>query len=233
MVLSFHWTDQVTCRAKTLIKALKLLGIERLSLFKSGGNMPISEFLDPENREMQIWIQYVCPVLYPGFVPSTSPSTIMKLHCDVLAYRQFAGGDIVLRTGSKEVMQFVNLRDGFDKWAGGELARVNVGIDSDQVEAFGTIMIKEFLILVDPEALSCVEIEEALKTSNPLFDSKALLQEIHASIKGDVDRDDGGDLVRVGKFNVYSTARRILEYIGKMSRTELSRNYFTSEISLG
>jgi hypothetical protein len=66
-----------------------------------------------------------------------------------------------------------------------------------------------------------------------LVDSKALLQEIHASIKGDVDRDDGGDLVRVGKFNVYSTARRILEYIGKMSRTELSRNYFTSEISLG
>jgi hypothetical protein len=209
------------------------LGIERLSLFKNGGNMPISAFLDPDNREMQLWIQYVCPVQYPGFVPSTSPSTIMNLHCDVLAYRQFAGADLVLRTGSKQVMQLVNLRDGFDKWACGELARVNVSTDGGEVEEFGTIMMKEFLILVDPEELSCEEIETALKTSNPLVDSKALLQEIHASVKGDVDKDDGGDLVRVGKFNVYSTARRILEYVGKMTRTELSRNYFTSGTKLG
>jgi chromosome segregation and condensation protein ScpB len=105
--------------------------------------------------------------------------------------------------------------------------------DGDEVEEFGTIMMKEFLILVDPEELSCEEIETALKTSNPLVDSKALLQEIHASVKGDVDKDDGGDLVRVGKFNVYSTARRILEYVGKMTRTELSRNYFTSGTKLG
>ena len=143
------------------------------------------------NREMQLWIHYVCPVQYHRFISSTSSSSIMNLHCDVLAYRQFAGADLILRTGSKQVMQLINLRDGFDKWACGEPARVNVSTNGDQVEEFGTIMMKEFLILVDPEELSCEEIKEALKTSNPSVDSKALLQEIHASVKGDVDRDDG------------------------------------------
>ena len=137
---------------------------------------------------------------------------------------------MVLRSGSRYAIQYVNLRDGFDQWAGGELARVNVSTDGEQVEEFGTIMMKNFLILVDPEELSCKEIEDALKDHIP--DTKTLLREIHDSMRFDVDREHGGDLVRVGKFNVYSTARRILSAVGKMTKGELSRNWFESDITL-
>jgi hypothetical protein len=208
-----------------------MLGIARLSLFKNGGNMPISEFLDPENREMQLWTRFICPIQYPGLVPRTLPHlSSLNLLCDDLAYRQFAGADLVLRSGSGHVIQYVNLRDGFDQWTGGELARA-VNTDTDQVEDFGTIMIKNFLILVNPEELSCKEVEDALKDSIP--DTKALLRDMHTEMKGDVDREDGGDLVRVGKFNVYSTARRILSGVGKMSKSEMSKDYFRSGINLG
>jgi len=160
-----------------------------------------------------------------------SSCIFLNILCDDLVYRQYAGADIVLRSGSKHVIQYVNLRDGFDQWTGGELARVNVSTDSDQVETFGTIMMKDFLILVDPEDLSCKEIEDALKDS--IADTKALLRDMHAAMKGDIEREDGGDLVRVGKFNVYSTARRILSSVGKMSKAERSKNYFESGINLG
>ena len=193
--------------------------------------MPLSAFLDPEKPEMRLWIRYTCPVLYPGLVPSTIPhlSSCSSFNDD-LAYRQFAGADFVLRSGSKYAIQYVNLRYGYDQWAGGELARVNVSTDGDQVEEFGTIMMKNFLILVDPEELSCKEIEDALK--DHIADTKTMLRDIHTSVKGEVERDDGGDLVRVGKFNVYSTARRILRAIGKMKKSELSKNYFNSGLHL-
>ena len=149
----------------------------------------------------------------------------MNLHGDVLAYRQYGGADLVLRSGSGQVIQCVNLREEYSEWACGELARVNVG---DKVETFGTIMMNNILILVDPEELSCKEIAEAL----PTVDTQRLLREIHASIKNGVDRRDGGDLVRVGKFNMYSTARRILETVGKMKNTELKKDWFNTDITL-
>jgi hypothetical protein len=157
-------------------------------------------------------------------VPSTIPH-LSRLHCDVIAYRQYGGADLVLRSASGQVIQCVSLRDKYNEWACGELARANVG---DKVETFGTIMMNNFLLLVDPEDLSCKEIAEAL----PTLDTKALLREIHASIKNGVDRGDGGDLVRVGKFNVYSTARRILETVGKMKNTELKKDWFNTDITL-
>jgi len=66
MIYFFNPTDQITCRVKIVLRALQNLGIERLSLFKNGGNKPISEFLDPNDREMQIFTKYICPERFPG-----------------------------------------------------------------------------------------------------------------------------------------------------------------------
>jgi hypothetical protein len=208
--------------------ALQQLGIERISLFQSGGNQPISEFLDPENPEMQIWIQYTCPDLYPGLVKSTILfSMVMILH-NVPALRQFAGADITLRTQSGTMIQYFRLRAGFDKHAGGELTRVNVSPDGLQAEKYGTVMIENFLVKIDPEELLCQEIEEAMKTHDQSLEPQKVLKEIHASIQGNEDRGKVRELVRIGRFVVYSSGRYIIRNSGEISKRELSKNFFGS-----
>ena len=153
------------------------------------------------------------------------------LLCDVDASRQFAGADIVLRTGSGKIIQYFQLRSGFDKHAGGELSRVNTSPDGLDAEMYGTVKMKEFLIKVDPEELLCKEIEDAINSVGLSLDPKALLAEIHASIQGDPDRGTVRELVRIGGFIIYSTGRYILRDEGGMSTAEMSKNFF--ELNLG
>ena len=151
---------------------------------------------------------------------------------DVCACRQFAGADIVLRTGSGKVIQLFQLRSGFDKQAGAENARVNLSPDGVEADTYGTIKFKNFLVDIDPEELLCKEIENAIKSSNPTLDPKQVLQELHANIRGDADKSKGGDLYRFLKFIVYSTGRYILRDQGNMSDAEMSKNYFYEDHTL-
>jgi hypothetical protein len=155
------------------------------------------------------------------------------LICDAHDCRQFAGADIVLRTGSGKVIQYFQLRSGFDKHAGAENTRVNLSPDGVEAERYGTVKLKNFLVDIDPEELWCKEIEDAIKSSDPSLDPKEVLQRLHASIRGDADKSKGGDLYRFVKLIVYSTGRYILRDEGDMSTREMSRNYFGGKLTLG
>lgn len=47
-----------TCNAAIFVQALENLGCTRVSIFSSGGNQPLAEFLDVENPANAIWIKY-------------------------------------------------------------------------------------------------------------------------------------------------------------------------------
>jgi len=51
-------TGEHTCTGKTLLEALRRLGITRLSLFTSGNNQDLEDFLDPDNVHMQLWTSF-------------------------------------------------------------------------------------------------------------------------------------------------------------------------------
>jgi hypothetical protein len=158
-----------------------------------------------------------------------SLSKVMVLY-NVSALRQFAGADITLRTQSGKMIQYFCLRSGFDKHAGGELTRVNVSPDGLQAEKYGTVMMENFMVKIDPEEpeLLCKEIEEAIKAYDQSLDPKTVLKEIHASIQGDENRGKVRELVRFGRFVLYSTGRYILRNSGEMLKREMSKNYFGS-----
>jgi hypothetical protein len=139
----------------------------------------------------------------------------------------------VLRTGSGKVIQYFHLRAGFNKQAGAENTRVNLSPDGVEAERYGTVQLKNFLVDIDPDELWCKEIEDAIKSSDPSLDPKEVLQQLHASVRGDADKSQGGNLYRFMKFIVYSTGRYILRDEGNMSTREMSKNYFHGEKTLG
>jgi hypothetical protein len=126
------------------------------------------------------------------------------------------------------MIQYFYLRAGFDKHAGGELTRVNVSPDGLQAEKYGTVMMENFLVKIDPEELLCQEIEEAIKTHDQSLEPQKVLKEIHASIQGNEDRGKVRELVRIGRFVVYSSGRYIIRNSGEISKRELSKNFFCS-----
>ena len=158
--------------------------------------------------------------------------SIVMLIGNVCACRQFAGADIVLRTGSGKVIQLFQLRSGFDQQAGAENARVNLSPDGVQAETYGTVKLKNFLVDIDPEQLWCKEIEDAIKSSDPSLDPKQVLQQLHDNVRGDADKSEGGNLYRFLKFIIYSTGRYILRDEGKMSSEEMGKNFFYENTTL-
>ena len=52
------WQEQQHATLLYLCKALENLGCTRVSIFSSGGNQPLAEFLDVENPANAIWIKY-------------------------------------------------------------------------------------------------------------------------------------------------------------------------------
>ena len=121
-----------------------------------------------------------------------------------------------MRSGTGQVIQYFRLRSGYDKPAGGENTRVNLCSPGVNAVQFGTVMVKRFLVEIDPENLMCKEISD-----------------FHGDISGDLQCMSGAATKTLKRFDnmvVYSTGRYIIRDEGKISKEDLSRNYFNASI---
>ena len=133
---------------------------------------------------------------------------------DVEFFRQSAVADITLRMPSGEFVQYVKQRSGRDKHAGAETSRVNKG---NGLETFGTVMIKKFIIPVDPDKLMCPEIEAAVGFS---------IEEELKQMLGD------RRFLMMSGVVVYSSGRYVVRNEGMVSTEELSKNMLFSKTTL-
>jgi hypothetical protein len=145
-----------------------------------------------------------------GVLASTLSFTSIRCLMEFRMCRQYVAVDIVLRSGTGQVIQFFSLRSDTDQACGGENTTVKFPEMRIPLK-FGTIMKKKFLHMVVDEELRCPElgIDDASHSS--------LAQETHEKF------------VEIESTTIYSTGRYIIRDEGKMSKEQLGQNSFLKD----
>jgi hypothetical protein len=127
--------------------------------------------------------------------------------------RQSVAVDIVLRSGTGQVIQFFSMRSDTDKACGGENTTVKfpgMGIPLK----FGTVMKKKFLHKVVEGELRCPEI--------------GIDDGYHSSLT----QDTREKFVEIESTTIYSTGRYIVRDECKMSKEQLGQNSFLKKCTV-